>query len=155
MTEFENQTTDNARNPRALRKGLATGATVALLALGTAAAAIASGGGVGTGGGGNGGNDSDNGSRTGDRFAQEWDSFRQKDKKWARKTSECESGGDPNVHGSGGLYHGAFQFHADTWRSSPMSPGGKHADNYSWKVQAVVAVKLMKRDGKGHWPVCG
>ena len=36
-----------------------------------------------------------------------------------------------------------------------MSPGGKHADNYSWKVQAVVAVKLMKRDGKGHWPVCG
>src|SRR5688572_16523960 len=130
MTEFENQTTEDVRNPRAIRKGLATGATVALLALGLAAGATASGGGVGTGGGGDGG--SDEGSRTGDRYAQEWNSFSRKDKKWARKTSECESGGDPKVHGSGGLYHGAFQFHADTWRSSPMSPGGKHADNYSW-----------------------
>ena len=39
-------------------------------------------------------------------------------------------------------------------RRSPKSPGGDPID-YSYKTQAVVAVALKKRDGTGHWPVCG
>jgi len=146
---------DDARNPATMRRGFATAAAVALLALGTAAGAFASGGGgVGTGGD-SGGNDGSDSSRGGDRYDQAWDAFSEKDKRWAKKTSECESGGDPKIHSPGGTYHGAFQFSTPTWKSSPMSPGGKHADNYSWKVQAVVAVKLKHRDSAGHWPVCG
>ena len=77
-----------------------------------------------------------------------------KDKKWAHRTSECEAGGDRNIHGGGGSYHGAFQFMKSTWKSSPKSVGAD-PHNYSWKTQAVVAVLLKKRDGAGHWPVCG
>ena len=68
---------------------------------------------------------------------------------------ECESGGDPNIHGGSGSYHGAFQFMKSTWQNAPKSVG---ADPHKqrWKVQAVVAVLLKKRDGAGsHWPVCG
>ena len=41
-----------------------------------------------------------------------------------------------------------------TWQSSPKSIGSD-PHKYSWKTQAVVAVLLKKRDGAGHWPVCG
>jgi hypothetical protein len=153
MTHITNKT-PRQRTP-SIRHGIAAGALVAALSLSGAAVAIADNGGIGSGSGGGGG-DSDGGGDRGDgKYEREWQSFSRKDKRWAKSTSECESGGDPRVHGSGGLYHGAFQFHADTWRTSPMSPGGKHADRFSWTTQAVVAVKLMKRDGKGHWPVCG
>ena len=88
------------------------------------------------------------------KYERIWDDFRSKDKKWARRTSECEAGGDRNIHGGGGSYHGAFQFMKSTWKSSPKSVGSD-PHNYSWKTQAVVAVLLKKRDGAGHWPVCG
>jgi len=100
-------------------------------------------------GGGGGGGDRDR-----DRYDRYWDDFRYKDKRWAKKTSECESGRDPNAYNSSGPYYGAFQFLKSTWSSSPKSPGGKPT-RYNWKTQAVVAVKLKHRDGKGHWPVCG
>lgn len=138
---------------RAAHKSLATLATVATLALASAAVAFAGGGGgIGTGGdGGDGGGDGGSGGR----YAKAWDSFSQKDREWARKTSMCESGGDPKIHSPGGTYHGAFQFLASTWKSSPMSPGTNHADNFNWKTQAVVAVKLMHQQGTNPWPNCG
>ena len=71
-----------------------------------------------------------------------------------RKVSFCESRHDPNVLGLGGEYRGAFQFTMDAWRISPNSPGGDPID-YSYKVQAVVAVSLMHEMGTGPWPVCG
>ena len=112
-----------------------------------ATAAQGGSGGVGTGG------DGGDGSRS-SKYERIWDDFRAKDKKWARNTSACESGGDRNIHGGGGSYHGAFQFMKSTWQSAPKSVG---ADPHkkSWKTQAVVAVLLKKRDGAGHWPVCG
>ena len=76
------------------------------------------------------------------------------DKRWARTTSECESGGDPKAIGGGGRYRGAFQFLKATWRASPKSPGGDPIA-YSFRTQAVVALLLRKRDGDNHWPVCG
>jgi hypothetical protein len=94
-------------------------------------------------------------SDTSPRYKRLWEDLSRKNKRWARHTSECESGGDRNAHGGGGTYHGAFQFALSTWRNAPKSPGGD-PHKYSWKTQAVVAVYLKKRDGaRTHWPHCG
>jgi len=87
-------------------------------------------------------------------YNQIWENTGPRNKRWARRTSECESGGDPNAYNSAGPYYGAFQFMLQTWRTSPKTPGGNPV-NYNWRTQAVVAVALKKRDGAGHWPVCG
>ena len=82
-----------------------------------------------------------------------YDSFKLKDKRWARTTSECESGGNPDAIGGGG---------STAARSSSCARPGRLAQEpgrrpvaYPYKTQAVVAVLLMHRDGAGHWPVCG
>jgi hypothetical protein len=77
-----------------------------------------------------------------------------KNKKWAKRVSRCESGGNPNAIGGGGRYRGAFQFMRSTWRTSPRSPGGDPID-YSYKTQAFVAVRLKSRAGSSPWPSCG
>ena len=120
-------------------------AVVAMIA--GVATAEAGSGGIGTSG--------DDSSRTGgDRYDRIWDGYSDRNRKWARRTSECESGGDPDAVSPGGTYRGAFQFMKRTWRHSPKSPGGDPI-RYRWKTQAVVAVALKKRDGAGHWPNCG
>jgi Transglycosylase-like domain len=88
------------------------------------------------------------------KYESLWSKVSRHDKRWARSTAECESGGDPDAIGGGGLYRGAFQFMKSTWRHAPKSPGGDPID-YSYKTQAVVAVALMRKDGAGHWPNCG
>ena len=88
------------------------------------------------------------------RYFSIWERTAPRQKRWARRTSECESGRDPNAIGGGGRYRGAFQFMPRTWRDAPRSPGGDPID-YRWKTQAVVAVALKRKDGAGHWPVCG
>jgi hypothetical protein len=92
--------------------------------------------------------------RVGTKYERIWDHFSAADKRWAHSTSECESGGDPDAIGSGGLYRGAFQFTRSTWTASPKSPGGDPIA-YPYRTQAVVAVLLKQRDGAQHWPVCG
>jgi hypothetical protein len=123
-------------------------AVIAMIAGLATSDAGASGGGIGTGGGGGEAN------KAGSRYGKIWDGYSDRNRRWARRTSECESGGDPNAIGGGGKYRGAFQFLRSTWRNSPKSPGGDPI-RYVWKTQAVVAVELKKRDGPGHWPVCG
>jgi hypothetical protein len=92
---------------------------------------------------------------TSERYQRLWDGLSERNQRWARRTSRCESGKDRNIHSAGGTYHGAFQFALATWRAAPKSPGGD-PHRYSWKTQAVVAVYLKKRDGaKNHWPNCG
>ena len=61
------------------------------------------------------------------KYERIWDDFKAKDKKWARQTSECEAGGDRNIHGGGGSYHGAFQFMKSTWKNAPKSIGQRPA----------------------------
>jgi hypothetical protein len=106
--------------------------------------------------GSDGGVDPDSGqaSSSKSKYQRLWDKQSANNKRWARRTSECESGGDANIHGGGGSYHGAFQFMKSTWRSAPKSVG-RDPHKKSWKTQAVVAIYLKKRDGKGHWPNCG
>jgi Transglycosylase-like domain len=133
---------------------------IALLALAAALLAVSmttgpdaakASGGIGT----TSSNGHSSGNRSGEaKYERIWDKVSKRNKRWARRTSKCESGGDPKAIGGGGRYRGAFQFMKSTWRSSPKSPGGDPID-YRYKTQAVVAVKLKIRDGAGHWPVCG
>ena len=86
--------------------------------------------------------------------ARLWNRVSDRDKRWASKTAECESGKDPKAIGGGGKYRGAFQFLKSTWRVSPHSPGGDPIA-YNYKTQAVVAVGLMREQGRDYWPSCG
>ena len=127
---------------------LALVATLALIgatAVAMSSSAVASSGGVSASSG------TDSGAS---KYKRLWRRTSRHNKHWANRTAECESGKDPNAIGGGGRYRGAFQFMKSTWRTSPKSPGGDPID-YSYKTQAVVAVALKKRDGAGHWPVCG
>ena len=50
--------------------------------------------------------------------------------------------------------NGDYVFLRQTWDAAPKSPGGDPID-YTYKVQAVVAVALKQQLGTGPWPVCG
>ena len=150
-------TLTKASVPRLALVATAFLATVAIALIALSGSALAAGGGTSVGGGGGGDGSRDGrsgGGNTSPKYQRLWDDTTRKQKRWARRTSECESGGDPNAIGGGGRYRGAFQFMKSTWRTSPKSPGGDPI-RYTYKTQAVVAVKLKKRDGAGHWPVCG
>jgi hypothetical protein len=88
------------------------------------------------------------------KYERLWDRVGRRDRRWARRTAECESGKDPDAIGGGGRYRGAFQFMRSTWKAAPKSPGGDPI-KYTYTTQAVVAVALKRQDGAGHWPVCG
>lgn len=66
--------------------------------------------------------------------------------------ASCESGGDPRVVSSNGLYHGKYQFSLGTWESV----GGKGSPaEASEAEQDYRAALLYERSGPGQWPVCG
>lgn len=88
------------------------------------------------------------------RYKRLWNKVGSRDRRWARRTSACESGGNPKAIGGRGRYRGAFQFMKATWRVAPKSPGGDPIV-FTYRTQAVVAVALKRRDGRGHWPSCG
>src|SRR5688572_1325504 len=129
--------------PRAYVLACAVLALLCAAAIMAGAAGAASSGGVSTLS--SGGTDGDRASeapaaRVNERFTKIWDAqIRPAEKRWAHRTAQCESGGDPNAVGGGGLYRGAFQFLRSTWKASPKSPGGDPIA-YSYRTQAVVAV---------------
>jgi transglycosylase-like protein len=134
---------------------------LAVLATGAVASAVGATGGIGTRS--SGGTDSTASTGTGDganarindRFTKIWNNqVSWREKRWAHRTSDCESGSDPDAIGGGGAYRGAFQFMRSTWKAAPKSPGGDPIA-YPYRTQAVVAVLLKRADGAGHWPVCG
>jgi hypothetical protein len=138
---------------RILALTIALAACLAAVSL-CSAQALAGSGGTGPDGADDGAKASSEPTANTSKYNRLWDRTSQRQKRWASRTAECESGKDPNAIGGGGRYRGAFQFMKSTWRTSPKSPGGDPID-YSYKTQAVVAVALKKRDGAGHWPVCG
>jgi hypothetical protein len=134
---------------------IAAFAVLAVFAGTTDSAGAASSGGVSTGGTDTEAEEPPTDTTTGgDKYSRLWDRVSRKDRKWAAKTAECESGKDPKAIGGGGIYRGAFQFLKSTWKASPKSPGGDPI-KFNYKTQAVVAVALKNQDGAGHWPVCG
>ena len=134
-----------------LAVAVATGAV--LLALLAVQPAIAGSGGITTGGEERVGKAKQStASKT--RYKQLWSRVSTRNKRWASRTSDCESGRNPKAIGGNGRYRGAFQFMKATWRAAPKSPGGDPV-RYTYKTQAVVAVALKRREGRHHWPSCG
>ena len=66
--------------------------------------------------------------------------------------AKCESGGNPNVVSSNGLYHGLYQFDAQTWQSVG---GSGVASQASAAEQTQRAKILYSQRGSQPWPVCG
>ena len=135
-------------------------ATLAIAAISNASPALAGSGGVGTGAPEATSASSpepstpDASAASTAKYDRIWAGFSAGEKRWAHTTAECESGGDPDAIGGGGIYRGAFQFMRSTWKTSPKSPGGDPIA-HPYRTQAVVAV-LLKRDmGTSPWPVCG
>ncbi len=88
------------------------------------------------------------------KYDRLWDRVSNRNKRWASRTAQCESGKDPKAIGGGGAYRGAFMFLRSSWKNSPKSPGGDPID-FKYTTQAVVAVHLKKQMGTSPWPVCG
>ena len=64
----------------------------------------------------------------------------------------CESKGNPRAIGGGGSYRGKYQFSFGTWASVGGSGDPAAA---SEREQDRRAAMLLRRGGRGHWPVCG
>ncbi|MGB0120998.1 MAG: transglycosylase family protein [Solirubrobacterales bacterium] len=66
--------------------------------------------------------------------------------------ASCESGGDPEIVSSSGLYHGKYQFSPATWESV----GGEGLPSEASEAeQDFRAALLYHRSGPGQWPTCG
>ncbi len=66
--------------------------------------------------------------------------------------ASCESGGDPTIVSSSGLYHGKYQFSVATW----AAVGGTGLPSEAPEVeQDYRAALLYVQSGPGQWPVCG
>jgi Transglycosylase-like domain len=69
-----------------------------------------------------------------------------------QQIAACESHGNPRAIGGGGAYRGKYQFSFGTW----ASVGGRgDPARASEAEQDRRAAMLLKRGGRGHWPVCG
>lgn len=64
----------------------------------------------------------------------------------------CESGGNPQAIGGGGLYRGAFQMTYAAW-ASVGGQGDPAAAPMPEQVRRAAA--LYAQAGPGQWPVCG
>jgi hypothetical protein len=94
------------------------------------------------------------GSGDGGKYQHMWRRASRHNKRWARRTAECESGKNPDAIGGGGKYRGAFQFTRSTWHNAPKTPGGDPID-YGFRTQGVVAIALKRHEGTSAWPNCG
>jgi len=64
----------------------------------------------------------------------------------------CESGGNPAIVSSNGLYYGLYQFTVGTWAGVG---GAGLPSQASPDEQTARAMMLYNRSGAGQWPVCG
>jgi hypothetical protein len=92
-------------------------------------------------------------------WQQRWSKATEAEQNWVYNTGNCESGNNPTTN-TGNGFLGAFQYVPSTWWSAPNTGGGignahELPHNESWKTQAVVTIKLARRDGTSHWPNCG
>lgn len=70
------------------------------------------------------------------------------------QVARCESGGNWAIN-TGNGYHGGLQFSPSTWSSNG---GGEYAPSAfmaTKEQQIAVAERVLARQGKGAWPVCG
>lgn len=70
---------------------------------------------------------------------------------WLRSTRDCESGGNYRTNTHNGFY-GAYQFTLTSW----AAVGGQGMPNAADPLeQDYRAVRLLRIQGRGAWPVCG
>lgn len=69
---------------------------------------------------------------------------------WAR-LAQCESGGNPTIVSSNGLYYGLYQFSLGTWRAVGGSGLPSEASPAEQTQRAQI---LQARSGWGQWPAC-
>lgn len=77
-----------------------------------------------------------------------------------RVLRECESGGDYTIVSSNGLYHGAYQFHPQTWDGTARQADrsdlvGVLPSQAAPADQDLLALVLWRDQGWGPWPSCG
>ncbi len=65
--------------------------------------------------------------------------------------AQCESGGNPSIVSSNGLYHGLYQFSVPTWQSMGGSGAASSASSGEQTYRAQI---LYDRAGPGQWPHC-
>ncbi|PFG20484.1 resuscitation-promoting factor [Serinibacter salmoneus] len=69
---------------------------------------------------------------------------------WAQ-LAQCESGGNPSIVSSNGLYHGLYQFSVSTWQSV----GGSGLPSQASAAEQLERAKILQaRSGWGQWPAC-
>jgi peptidoglycan hydrolase-like protein with peptidoglycan-binding domain len=70
-----------------------------------------------------------------------------------KRIAKCESGGDPTLVSSNGLYYGKYQFLPSTWKANGGK--GRNPAKASEAEQDRVALRLYRAEGITPWPVCG
>jgi len=68
-----------------------------------------------------------------------------------QRIAECESGGDPTMVSSNGVYRGKYQFAVSTWRAVGGSGDPAAASEAEQDRRAAM---LMRVQGPSAWPVC-
>ena len=75
------------------------------------------------------------------------------DGEWDR-VAHCESGNNWSIN-TGNGYQGGLQFSPSTWRSAGGADFAPAANMASRDQQIAVAERVLSRQGRGAWPVCG
>jgi len=70
---------------------------------------------------------------------------------WLERVAHCESGGRWHINTGNGFY-GGLQFTLSSWRAV----GGSGYPHQATKLEQMYrAVRLLRIQGRGAWPVCG
>jgi resuscitation-promoting factor RpfA len=75
------------------------------------------------------------------------------DSEWDQ-VARCESGGNWGIN-TGNGYQGGLQFTPGTWRGAGGGEYAGAANMASREQQIAVAERVLARQGRGAWPVCG
>ena len=75
------------------------------------------------------------------------------DEEWDT-VAHCESGNRWNIN-TGNGYHGGLQFSPGTWNAYGGQEFAAHAYDASREEQITIAERVLARQGRGAWPVCG
>lgn len=70
------------------------------------------------------------------------------------QVAHCESGNNWGIN-TGNGYQGGLQFSPGTWRSAGGGDYAPAANMASREQQIAVAERVLARQGRGAWPVCG
>jgi hypothetical protein len=70
------------------------------------------------------------------------------------QVAHCESGNNWSIN-TGNGYQGGLQFSPSTWRSAGGADFAPAANMASRDQQIAVAERVLSRQGRGAWPVCG